>query len=864
VSLEDAGANAAAAGSPVGLAFEVPGKLRLTKRLGICTAVDGESARLHLSPKEKDTITVPAASLTSPSAAVPAGYSPATRLLYAARQPNGPIKANWDGNTLLARAGELAGASMAAMRAVADEAIGLGWTDIVAWAPLTETEKAWRQAHHAATTGDLDRLASELERLPDAGYPERVRLLLPHLPAVAGHDRCRALLASWQDLGVPGAATAHRLVGADWDDALRAGAEHLATAGKTALSDRWSAARTALDAAAPTAPGRQDCPAWTAAALVADGRRGVNVDRDLPALAAVAAITPSILDDLVDAGALTPELALAGVETPHRAYLLARLRPHELDDAGAAVVGHHAELARRYCRRRDRTNLRQLPDSPGVAHFQALLDVIEGGAPDAARLHADTVDLLALAGRALDALRAKATNNLPPPVVRDPTLWTMFAAHAQSGQLSPDADTRAAAPDLAQWCDLQRLVGLLWDERWSDAVLLGEKLTSGLDRERQEDEALNLTAYALARLDRGDEAIALLERAMAGSYTEALLVNLSVVASRAKPDVAAAHFARIVNEAPTRDLQIAALRRAVEVWQTASSAPTFPPDLVRPLEVVLSGPCTIEDYATFTSLAATVAPEAMLRLPDPGDERSPIRRIQRARARLSQDDDFGMKDLATEFIAVFRQVGRPPWFSTEWDDLMTSVGTSVFVPFGEAPGSAVFIDTVFGDAPELLTQHQRFVLLPQAGAHLAALFAKTEDALSAEAMRKFFYRPIEEFLAERSKLDPGAVELVAQNFHKTLCIAGLHYLGAMQDTLAEPYNALVQRLRWDSQNRFSILNQMRSILGKAAEHQEEGDRVLDRLRRLGVDTEEGRDRTSTFAEVLTKWRNETIRLRANL
>jgi hypothetical protein len=857
VSLESAGAGE----SLVGLAFDVPGKLRLTKRLAICMAVDGESARLHLSPKEKDTITVPAASLTTPSAAIPASCSPATRLLYGARQPNGPIKANWDGNALLARAGELAGASMGAMRAVADEAIVLGWPDIVTWARLTDTEKAWRLAHHAATTGDVDRLAAELERLPDAGYPERVRLLLAHLPTVARHDRCRALLASWQAVGVPGAAVAHRMVDTDWDDALRAGAEQLVAVGNSALADRWTAARAALGAATPTAPGRQDCPAWTAAALVTDGRRGVNVDRDFAALAAVA---PSLLDDLVDGGTLTPDLALAGVDSPHRAYLLARLRPHELDDAGTAAVGHHAELARRYCRRRDRTNLRQLPASPGVAHFQALLDVVEGGDPDASRLQGDAVELLALAGRALEAVRSGATTNLPAPVVRDPTLWTMFAAHAQRGQLSPDADTRAAAPELAQWCDLQRLVGLLWDERWSDAVLLGEKLTSGLDRERQEDEALNLTAYALARLDRGDEAIALLERAMAGSYTEALLVNLSVVASRAKPDVAAAHFARIVNEAPTRDLQIAALRRAVEVWQTASTAPTFPADLVRPLEVVLSGPCTVEDYAAFASLAAAVAPRTMLALPDPGGERSPIHRVQRAQARLAEDDDFNTKDLATEFVAVFRQVGRPPWFTAEWDDLMSTIRKSVFVPFGEAPGSAIFVDTVFKEAPELLTQDQRFVLLPQAGAHLAAVFAKTEDALSAEALRKFFYRPVEEYLAERTKLDPGAVDLFADNFHRTLFVAGLHYVGAMRDSLADPYNALVQRLRWDSQNRYSILRQMRSILDTAAEHQEEGDRVLDRLRRLAVDTDLGRERVSTFTEALATWRAETVSLRANL
>jgi hypothetical protein len=120
-------ADAGSERSPVGLAFQVSGKLKVTKRLGICTAVDSESAILHLSPKDKDTISVPVASLPAPANVVPATISPATRLLYAARQPDGPIKAHWDRDTLLARSGELAKSSVPAMRLLADEAIQLGW-----------------------------------------------------------------------------------------------------------------------------------------------------------------------------------------------------------------------------------------------------------------------------------------------------------------------------------------------------------------------------------------------------------------------------------------------------------------------------------------------------------------------------------------------------------------------------------------------------------------------------------------------------------------------------------------------------------------------------------------------------------------
>jgi hypothetical protein len=856
------------ADSLVGLAFEVPGKLRVTKRLAICLAVDGESAKLHISPKEKDTVTVPTGSLASPLETVPSTLSPASRLLYASRQPDCAIKANWDADTLLSAAGAAAATSLGAMRRVADEAIELGWPDIVDWTTLTNSEKTWRRSHQSASIGDTEDLLLQLAALPSSGYHDRVDLLMPHLSTVIDQPAFRQLVDSWHQGGIPGADVLHELVHSEWSDAMSVGegvlrarrGRHPVRPESAELADRWAAIHASFTAGGPVRPLGTDCSAWAAAAVVGAARAGANVDGEVGQLGPLAM---SIFDDLIDGGWLT---AAADIESnaSQTQYLLARLRPHELDDAGCAGVGHHTELARRFCRRRDESSLQALPASPGVAHYQALLDVVSGRKPDATRLRPECLELLELANRSLAALKDKATSTLPAPIINDPTLWPMFSEHARSGRLSPDGDERANAPAFAQWCDLQRLVGLLWDERWVDAVALGEKLTAGLDTERQEDEALSLTAYAMSRLGRGDEAMGLLERAMAGSYTEALLVNLSLVASFAKPDVAAAQFARIVNEAPNRELQIAALRRAVEVWERTPDMPTFPPDLVGPMKVVLSGDCSVDDFARFGSLAAAVAPEVVLAVSDPGGERAPLHRLYRARARLAKEDNFGLKELASEFIAVYRQVGRPTWFNEEWERLMSFLRDSVFVAFGEAGGSALMIDTVAVDAPELLSQHERFVLVPQAGAHLAAVFATTDDTLSRDAMVKFFYRPIEEFLAERSNFDPTTVDFVAENFHLTLFIAAMHYLETMRDSLANPYNSLVERLRYDSQNRYAIVNQMRAVLDDGSRHQEEIDRALDRLRRLAVDTEKARDRLGALTEELNEWRTETVRLRANL
>lgn len=849
------------ADSPVGKVFEIAGKLKVTKRLGIVLDVEGDTARVHLSPKEKDTVSVPVATLTAPKEEVPVSLSPAARLFYATRQPNGPIKASWDVAALSERASQVALSSMGTMRQLADEAISLGWDDILAWTTLTESEKVWRRAHQAASAGDLESLLVEIAKLPPAGYEQRVGLLWPLLQAVAAHEGARAQVSYWRELGLPGAAEMERLLGQDWRDALRAGADVL-TARSPDRARAWVDALNDLEAGAPRAALTPVSPSWDMAAVVTSARAGANVDG---AFARVAALPASILDDLIESGSLTDAADVGAESTPNRAYLLARLRPHELDDDAIASVGHHGELARRYVRRRDFTKIATLPATADVEHFRALLDVVDGKKPDAERLKPESVQLLELAARTLGALNDKATNTLPGPVANDPTLWTMFAEHARSGVLSLDGETRAANPDLAQWCDLQRLVGMVWDERWADAISLGEKLTAQLGTERQEDEALNLTAYALLRVGRGDDAIDYLERAIAGSYTEALLVNLSVAASQTQPDVAARHFARIVKEAPTRELQVAAFRRAIEVWQRASEDIKFPPELIEPMRTVLTGDLSIDDYARFTSVVAFKIPQEFLKLPAPTDARAPVYRLQKAQARFFAEPNFLAKDLAQEFVAVHKEVGRPDWFNVEWDGAVTGWAAGLFKEnFGDAMGSAEFIDTAYVAAPELFTQHQKFMLVPAAGVHFAKFFQRNGSALNSNAFKKFFYLPIEEFLATRASLDPGAVTGYAEHFDESLRHALIAFGIAMRDSTSDPYNALVQRLGWDVQNRHAILQQMRGILGEDSANQEEMDRGLDRLRRLAVNSDEAREGVRVISEFLAEWRAETVRLRANL
>ena len=88
---------------------------------------------------------------------------------------------------------------------------------------------------------------------------------------------------------------------------------------------------------------------------------------------------------------------------------------------------------------------------------------------------------------------------------------------------------------------------------------------------------LSLRAFALHQLGRPAEALSCLEAAMAGAYTEALLVNTAIIAADADPTLATRYFTRLIAEAPTAELQITAMHKAIRVWLQT-------PDLALPSE----------------------------------------------------------------------------------------------------------------------------------------------------------------------------------------------------------------------------------------------------------------------------------------
>ena len=833
---------------PIGLVYEARGTLGLLKKYGVCVGFDGDSLLVHYAAKEKELTRIPRQ--TPPSAVAPLQLSPATRLLHVAGQP--PKGAQWNVDWLRQQVSPLC-QDIRALRRLYDESLTLGWQHILDWAPLSPSEKAWRTAHHAAATGDVPSLHTALAQPPPQGYSDRALLVVPHLAAVradgeAWRPIAQTLVSSQADRGL------EVLVAA-----LGAPAKALENAARLlpdAAVQTWQPVLDGFDSGRriPPPPQAEGAASWLAASLISSDTE-TNLDARITQ---VAGAGTALLDDLVDSGRLTAAAAFDGAGKA-RAYLQARLAPERLTPDELRMLGHLDEFARRCFLARDRATLFGLDPTPRVLHYQGLLDVVEGAAPDPARLDAATLATLALPDQALAALKAGEARTLPPAVAADGSLWPLFSDLAITGQLLPDASRPADHP-LNTWIALKRLLGLLWEGRWSDAVDHGKQLMPHLTDERMRDEAANLTAFALDQLGGSQDALDLLQDALSGLYTENLLVNASLIAGKVSPAIGVGYLARLVDEAPTEDLQRAALTRALGVW--SDSGEPFPQVLIPIVQRWLSRPVSLEDYLSVAGIAASAIPADIVNLPNPGGEFDGPYRITVAVARFNCDDKFTLADLAQQFVAVHQSVGRPEWFNDRWSFWVGLVEDSVFVDFGQAVGSAMFIDQVLINAPELFTAQQRFVLAPQAGAHLAADFSERDAWLSERAFEKFFFRPIEEFLHARSQYKTGEADYLASNL--TLCLgrASGWYLGVNRDGFAERYNTLTERMKWDSDNRFQLIVQQQKIL----EEIKSGplpllEGCVQRMRRLASPERDAL--TRELADRVTDWRREVERLSRN-
>jgi hypothetical protein len=847
------------ANSRIGLIFEVKGRLRVNKRRCICIAEQDGEITVHLDPD--DTRDVGLDEVGSPLEIIPSHLSPAGRLVYSSRLSSTYTRAHWDNGTLLDLAGGLLRDDVAARRQLANESLEHEWPDIFDWLFLSPSEKAWIKAHEASKQGNLDGLLASLTELPPSGYDARVGLILPHLSLVRKHnDEWVQLLKHWQDGSVLGVDELASLLGPDVNLALGSGVDLLATVGAEDRAAYWRSIQTGFLEEHPGPSPSASAAHWGALHAF---QQALTAGADATHDTALALLTRPLLDDLIEAGSLGARSRLETLTAEDHAYVCARTAPGSLHEKGLRVAGHTVELARRYFLQRDRTRLEALPDTGEVRHYQALLDVVDGLEPDATRLRPDEHERLVLAFRARRAIEHGEVQSLPLPVLRDATLWPLYGDLAREGRLLLDSDERSTFAAFGEWVDMERLVGLIWEGRWEDAVHLGQTLAARLRVERHADEALNLTAFACFQLGRDHEALSLLEQALDGAYTTNLLINTSLLASQLKPAESAHHFARLIHDAPSPELQTAAMIRAIGVWEQSDATASFPSELTGPLKTVLANGCKLPEYVRIARVAATHAPDVLIHTTDPGGERSGVYRLHTARARYFSEPHFQARDLVQEVVAVHSAIGRPDWFNTDWHQMVDGFRSATFVPFGEGMDAAIFWDTVYLQAPQLLEPLDRAVMLPQSGTHFALHFANDGRWLSPQAFGKFFFEPADE-LARGGLGDGASLHFIADNLSKTLFLATASMVSEARDSSAKVYNPLAQRFNWDTENRWSIRRQMGAVLDADDEQVHLAEQALQRLQGLPITDADHRERVSNLASAVADWRAENHRLRAQI
>lgn len=860
----------------VGRVARQPGALR--SRIALCIGDDGAMASVVVKKDELarvdqatfdswEPVTVPG----------PEVRSAAGRVMRAdIARADGAVRGRWSDDLANRAAWALATADVGSRRGAIVDFIRLGLHGHVDQLGLSPAEVSWCRAVLAAQDQDVEALLRAVVCLPAGGYTERGSLLMATASLWLKDSDARRRVSEHMD-SLP------------WTnaeiDAIRAAAA--GTSGGACIR----AARALLPGVrfyrSPRAddfegmisgaeqrqmvkpPAGLEMPCTTALGAYLRGTNGVNVDRYAHVLGPLG---PAQLDDLVDAGTLTaaalPDLAIEGEDA---IYLRCRLDPASVPIGDVYSVRFVAEYARRLFRLGDGARLALFPKGYADAdHYRALLDLrnSQGVGPrdslrPAARRLFEVVDEFR------ERLKDDPSATPPKEILDDPTTWSLLRNEAFAGKLRPGPDLRRSHPRFMTWlelCDLQRL---LFEGDWAGVREQGRGLVHKLDEEKLRDEALNLMAYASYVTGDVDGAMAMLEEALAGRYTEALVVNASIVAAEFGAARAAAFLGKVFDEAPDQDIKFRALVRALDIWKADPNIASLPAVTARCLRALLSA--GLDDDTDFHKLVQHACDfdrewlAASAGLPTVSTAQREALQLYTTKARWL-GEKLSVEDWAQEVVRQNKLPEPHSWARQELTTMMRDLMKAVHCPFGEAPGLMPPI-RVLADGG-VLPLLEDTVLRVQAVTHIA-VFLETEqgDSISPDIEQRYLFLPFERFKAEESTLPADTVDLVKSELEKCVTVSAMSLAVVTEkefNEFARAWDNLVARERWDHQNRAQILRAERALLVDIEAMVERCRRYVDRMERLPVERDLGKDLLVTIRSSIQNWNALLTRLRATL
>lgn len=733
----------------------------LRKRLAVRVADTAEGSTLLMADGElrrfpEAEVPPPApVALLSVRADLRAPHSELVRL--ARGVDGGEIERSWDPDRLVDEAFAALGDDVGVARLMAVDLLALGAPELVDRLPLPASERSWVAAVDAGGRGDVVAFLQALAALPPDRYRPKIVLVARLLPLLSADTRraVRSHLLPFVDLE----PLARILVRADeGDDTLEALGDDIAWMAQRSQGhdrhDSWGSRSRLLAARSSDAP---------VAALEAD---------DL-------AVAPlSVLDDLVDRDRLGRELVAAGAPSEHRSYLLARVAPQVLDDDALVDLGHDAEQARRAFVAYDDNALASLAPSDAVRHYRALEQLRAGRLADdlLEEVRADARPVAAryalLAQAQADGVDVGAL--VDDTVLDDRTLWPMLLDLVDARHLQAPSDVLGRHPDFVEWLSLQQARECLFDGEWAAAVDAAKQCLALARAEAVRDEALNLIACGHHHLGNDEAAMRALESAIEGAYSESLLANIGIVAAGLAPEVAAVHLARLMAEAPTIQMRIAAARRAVDIWLTdtdlwagdISEDKDHIPDVLRdPLRALIVSDVPLDDFRALLRLAsvkdeAWVADPTNLAASPHRDSLEATFYTRKARSLLSLIEVIG---------EVMRNGAPPAWVLDERDSLRNATVEVLFENLDDPNSTFGGVALELVDQGAIEAEYDRVLLDALGLAGVAYHVSEREEELVDRLVERMFaMRTAWQALApeDRARLDPPvelAIRRVAIN-----------------------------------------------------------------------------------------------------
>jgi len=391
----------------------------------------------------------------------------------------------------------------------------------------------------------------------------------------------------------------------------------------------------------------------------------------------------AVIDDLVDVGApiavsTTGRYVDAhGRRAPLRTYVAARTRPPDLSNDELGLLGFEVEAYRRFVFG---------DDAAAVAISEA--KIVDARVARSLRRGETPVDephdaaLKAAAG-----LLRSGGGLAEPELLADRSLWRVMIGAGVS-------ITSSSEPDIESFLDLAalhqaRAAIFEWD--WGKALAIARERLRGARREAVRDELLNIMACALWQLGQAEAALAALDKALEGEYTDALLTNAAVIASELDHDSAIDRFVKIAREAPGSHQRAMAAERALLLWANDEARiwddedERIPMEILGALRLLIGDALPAERYlriirALSAHDAAWLASQPKSAF-GPHADTAPVR-VFTARAR-------GIEDFAAALARELRRGAVEPWVEEERDSVVDAA-ISVLAERNDELGPAFF------------------------------------------------------------------------------------------------------------------------------------------------------------------------------